>query len=267
LSIFLMTGVALGDYCFNQQGVSIRIALQGNQIHVNASAAAAWVGVGVPKSPTFTEMARGNFVIGGAGGVYDNKLEMDYNWKPDKLIRTVVNGSASVRTVGQMTSLSFSRLLQPVGQNPINASAPFNLLWAYGALKPNLQGYAALDYHQTNRGHIVVDLVKGNCSPAPTPKPAPTVGTAGKNGKNGKTGVACAAGRSPCTVKLQQGGQNCVLGACVIVRTSNSSVVCAPGRSPCTAKLQQEGQNCVLGACGIVNTSNHAANVSSVKGK
>jgi len=234
--------LAYGDYCYSDDRIDVRVALQGDRIHVTASAPTDWVGIGVPKSADFTEMPRGNFVLGGGGQLHQYSLAMDYNWKPDVPTESVVEGTVS--SGGQRTNLSFTRMLVGPNLNPIDPTKPFNLLWATGALNTTLTGYAAFQYHHTTRGYVRVDLVHDNCVSLNVSSAAGRrAGKKGKKGKRGKKAV-CTEGHVVCTAKLQKEGLNCVLGACVLGTKMTAKP--APG---CATILCATNTPCINGRC------------------
>jgi len=239
----MLASVAFGDFCLDKPGgVRIHVALQGDQINVNVSATDSWVGIGVPKSVSFDEMANGNFIVGGQGNVHDRSNSKAYNDRPDTHVSTVIPGTGSASTVNGVTTLSFSRKLAPSGAGliAIDATKPFRLLWAHGTISPPGTSLDTFNYHGNNRGSFMVDLVHGNCASAvvpvvpPATKPTTTTNTtnttagsshnatvppAGK-GKNGKKAKAkgkavCNVNQTLCTKAMQAQGNNCVLGKCV----------------------------------------------------
>jgi len=218
---FVLASVAFGDFCLDKPGgVRVHVALQGDQINVNVSATDSWVGIGVPKSVNFDEMANGNFIVGGQGNVHDRANSKAYNALPDTHVSTVIPGSGSSSTVNGVTSLSFSRKLAPTGANliAIDATQPFRLLWAHGTISPPGTSLDNFNYHGSNRGSFMVDLVHGNCASAVVPVVPPATTGKGKNGKHAKAkgkAVVCNANQTPCTKAMQTQGNNCVLGKCV----------------------------------------------------
>jgi hypothetical protein len=252
---FMAASVAFGDYCYSNDNIDIRVALQGDRIDVTASAHASWVGIGVPKSANFTEMPRGNFVLSDGSQLYQYALEMDYNWKPDKVFKSVVEGTGKANTVSNLTKMSFTRLLNGSDLIPIDPGQQFNLLWACGGLKPGETDYAAINYHQTSRGHVRVDLVNGNCA---------SLAQIGKNGKKGKLGkavVVCPEGLVACTTNLQRWGRNCILGACVAAQPFGGTQPALPAQPlgaqrvavdtapSCPTVLCAANTRCINGIC------------------
>jgi len=272
LLVAVSVAYAYGDYCYSNQNISIRVAQQGDKLNISASAPSTWVGIGVPRDENFTEMARGNFVLGGADQVYEYSLEMDYNWKPNMPLESVVKGTGNVNTVGQRTNLSFCRNLTGVGLHSVDPQRPFNLLWAFGLMKPDQTGYAALDYHHNNRGYIRVDLVNGNCAPLSSASVSAPSGKAGKKAgkRKAKMGqpVVCPEGRVACTAQLQKTGQNCVIGACVASASSCVGVTCVanmkcvggkcvPFDSSCALIRCASGKKCMAGKCVVDDSGLH----------
>jgi len=246
---FLLATVAFGDFCFDMPGaVKIRVALQGSQINVNASAQAAWMGIGIPKTPQDDEMKLGNFVAGSGISVHDRALSLNINTEPNVHAMSLVPNASSASVVGGVQMLSYSRYLAPPGLIALDATKPFRLLWAHGALKPGTTGtsFDNFEYHGPSRGSFMVDLVKGNCAPvvhpiAPTAAPAPGKGKAGKG--KGKKGKVCRLNEVKCTKAMQAQGNNCMLGKC----TPKS--VCESGQVMCTSAMQAQGNNCIVGKC------------------
>ena len=150
----------------------------------------------------------------------------------------LVPNSSTVSTVGGVTSLKFGRTLTPPGQNPIDPTKPFLLLWGFGTIKGT-----EFEYHQKNRGDFIVDLTNnGNCPAAATSTPAVVPPGKGKKGK-GK-GKKCPQGQVVCNPKHQAMGNNCQLGKCVAAQAP-----CANGQIPCTTAMQAKGNNCMVGRC------------------
>jgi hypothetical protein len=242
--------MARGNYTVN-------FRQQGSKLQVTAKFSTNWVGFGIPRSVNEDEMPFADFVIGGGGSVYDKFLSAPQNTRPntDKT-GAFIKGTESVKTENGMTTLDFTRELAPTGRNSIDATKPFRILWAGGAVQG--QGFTGIQYHQYNRGSMMVDLsTEGNCDAAARALfPQPAKGKAAKGKKGGKKAKApCPSGKVRCTAALQGKGMNCILNLCVNAPAGQSSAppavafpACPNRHVRCTAANQAQ-LKCVLNAC------------------
>jgi hypothetical protein len=269
----IVTKLALGDFCwqlgsdfamnFRQQGTRLQVTTRGNY---------PWVGFGIPKNPTFTKMNLGNYVVGGGGRVFDMILTVDRNIGPNMAgTMDYVPGTESTSTVGGVTTLSFERELAPGnGYLSIDATRPFNIMWATGPLTSG-SGWQSIGYHMRQRGTFRVDMSsRGNCDGATSAAlsaASPTFTSLIPKGKKGGTPKTpkkappkkvCTLGQTLCTSALQAQGLNCIVNTCVTTTTAvpatTTSPVCTAAQTFCTTAMASQ-YSCILGSCFYIPRS------------